>query len=52
VYYTTWSGPGLYAVNPGNGHVRWQFPLDNWFRYWCAPGVLVTHLRARLLRRC
>jgi hypothetical protein len=33
-YYTTWSGPGLYAVNPGNGHVRWQFPLDNWFRYW------------------
>lgn len=34
VYYSTWSGPGLYAVNPTNGHVRWQFPLDNWFRYW------------------
>ncbi|WIA41237.1 hypothetical protein OEZ86_004849 [Tetradesmus obliquus] len=34
VYYTTWSGPGLYTVNAGTGHVRWQFPLDNWFRYW------------------
>jgi outer membrane protein assembly factor BamB len=34
VYYTTWSGPGLYTINAGTGHVRWQFPLDNWFRYW------------------
>eukprot|EP00878_Enallax_costatus_P002158 GHUV01002327.1.p1 GENE.GHUV01002327.1~~GHUV01002327.1.p1 ORF type:complete len:742 (+),score=159.31 GHUV01002327.1:153-2378(+) len=34
VYYTTWSGPGLYTVKADTGHVRWQFPLDNWFRYW------------------
>lgn len=34
VYYTAWSGPGLYSINAANGHVRWQFPLDNWFRYW------------------
>lgn len=34
VHYTTWSGPGLYTINARTGHVRWQFPIDNWFRYW------------------
>ena len=34
VYITTWSGPALYAVNRKTGHVRWQFPPSNWFRYW------------------
>jgi outer membrane protein assembly factor BamB len=34
LYFTTWAGPGLYAVALTSGRVRWQFPLNNWFAYW------------------
>jgi len=43
VYYTTWSGPGLFAVRVESGHVRWQFPLENWFRYWVKDIDLPTY---------
>ena len=34
VYFTTWSGPGLYSVALASGRVRWHFPPSNWFAYW------------------